>query len=380
MTLVSRLFALALLAGAPLLASETTPAPSFRQGIEAQALSLNLLVNDFEVVTVVTPPEHGQLLPISDVRTYQPAADFFGRDRFVVERRNTVTGQRQRVSFDIEVLPRYQHLQGRWEEGGSRKPGFYDTLERTLVLCPSQYTVGVDGGQPYVQLVCTYHPVDGVPAGAVAVMIDGDDGGKSATQHGADTAVAELALFHPPTGRLYWLGQADAALQVLRQQELLPARDSFPVFGRWEADAPGAIAFVDREGGVLTLREEGSLIEWPQPLLPWSSDAAVWPMRWPLLDRDVLALMERSSGDVLLTGADGYLGVDPCLCELRDPQRPLHAALLLADVKSPLFLRTIHFLQGSDATGLFLGMLLFGDYKDPFPQTMPIKFPGDPTG
>jgi hypothetical protein len=325
---------------------------------QAYESGLPELTSEPQAKILVVPPRHGSYRESgTHIVRYEPQEGYFGRDRMVFE--VEVAGEWLTVEYQIEVLPRYFPLVGRWLGGSAYHAGYYDTQARDLTMCGA---VGADGG-----LSCWSQDLGAlrVPAGGIPVVLPT-----------GEASSERLGIFSMATGRMYELPLRDGAFVLGTIRAYPDVIDAFPVVGNWNGFGQ-SLAFVDREGGIVSYSGEQVKETWPKVLGVPVGDQLTWPVRFPLGGQDGVALGEPASNFFPWQTQDfdsgsqwfgwGPEGPRP------DIRRPIHwpggvAAIGMGG-------DSVLFVLIEEGGALRLAGYRFSDGK---PSTIPITFPNDP--
>ena len=306
-------------------------------------------------VVLVHPPTRGALTIDGSRVVYQAFTSAAGRDRFKI----AVGGEGlyQTLEYRLRVVPRklpvagYFGLEGiaSWAPG----PGYYDSKSQAFILC--ELMTDLD-------LTCRRYPVVGLGHEVyVPLVLPGQD------------LVDELALFDIGRGVLHFLERSKDKLEI-SESLATGFSGTWPAIGDWDGTGP-SLALVFETGRVVQLGPSG-WTSWFGRLVVPPGDGLVWPIPLPRKEQsDAMALVDPGSGNLYWAALEGdslVAGIEPSFGS-GDFSRPLVWKVFHSDLGVG---RGVFFLR--DVAGRV--ELQAGRYMPAGPQTLPVKFPDDPSG
>lgn len=319
--------------------------------IEGQARSFDLPSGGAVAVQILEAPRHGTVLVRGGAWTYSPAANYFGRDNFLMAAQGAA-GNQTLFRFEMKVLPRYLPIAGKFE-AGSAAAGLYDGWNHSFILCDAIVVLG----EP---LNCWRYPVDGLAESNYFPVL-------TSTKDGTELP----ALFDLENETLYFLSLRGSFFEVSERLVLPGMAGAWPLLGDWSGTGERELAMVFDDGRVFGLGEK-SWTSWPELLTAQSGDGFRWPVRVPTVGgQDAVGWVHAESGSLgwlsCPAGSSCTSGTFKAFgrCDFRRP-------VGYARPETP-----VHFLQeGREGLELVPGDYFSGDIS---PQTIPIKFPDDPS-
>jgi hypothetical protein len=303
-------------------------------------------------IQVRNPPRHGAFEFEFNIAIFYPySSDYLGRDSMTLALDGVVT------QVELMILPGRLPFVGRFD-GSSETPALWDNRSRTFRLCDKPAN-----GQ--YELTCGFYPVVDLDEGAFIPLAWPDAGGR-------DIPV----LFDPAAGRFLFLDNRGDSFAVGEVLYLPDSRGAWPILGDWSGTGQRELAMVAADGRIFWPTIKGNR-NWPAGF-EITGDSLVWPILLKRTGGDAVGLVNPGSCDIRSLRLDQLGSViydeDPSYIG-GDCRRPI--SWFMSPLSSLAPGLEVFFLRPNILEQL---LLVPGKYKASKPQTIPVKFPDDPSG